>query len=96
MNYKVNQVSSIKCALGEGLIWDDRSSRLLMTDISNGKLIELDVISWITNVFVIESGNLSEYTLEYGLAFLMNLSLRCTGRDKCEKVSVKIILIFIE
>jgi sugar lactone lactonase YvrE len=45
MNYKVNQVSSIKCALGEGLIWDDRSSRLLMTDISNGKLIELDVQS---------------------------------------------------
>jgi hypothetical protein len=52
------------------------------------KLIELDVIAWITNVFITELDNLSEYTLEYGLALLMNLSLRVTGRDKCEKVSV--------
>ncbi len=31
---------------------------------------------------------LTEYSLEYGLALLMNLSLRSSGRDKCEEVSV--------
>lgn len=38
-------LSSIKCDLGEGLIWDSNSSRLLMTDIMNCKLIELDINS---------------------------------------------------
>jgi D-xylonolactonase len=45
MTCKVNQVFSIKCDLGEGLIWDDRSNRLLMTDITQGKLIEIDIQS---------------------------------------------------
>lgn len=59
------------------------------------KLIELDVINWITNVFIVESGDLSDYTLEYGLALLMNLSLRSCGRDKCEKVSEKLLKVMI-
>jgi hypothetical protein len=59
------------------------------------KLIELDVIAWITNVFIKECENISEYTLEYGLALLMNLSLRVTGRDRCEKVSNKLLKILI-
>lgn len=37
--------------------------------------------------------SISEYTLEYGLALLMNLSLRSSGRNKCEEVSVRVYLI---
>ena len=59
------------------------------------RLIELDVIMWITNVFIFEGSNISDYTLEYGLALLMNVSLRTTGRDKCELVSEKLLKIMI-
>ena len=54
------------------------------------RLIDLDVIMWISNLLMIESSTMSEYTLEYGLALIMNLSLKSYGRDKCEKVSVSI------
>lgn len=43
MKYQCEQLCCVKCDLGEGLIWDSRSSRLLMTDIMNGKLIEVDI-----------------------------------------------------
>ncbi len=45
MNSKINPITSFKCELGEGLIWDDNTERLLMTDILSGKLIELDILS---------------------------------------------------
>lgn len=45
MEYQCKQLSSVKCDIGEGLIWDSHSARLLMTDIMNGKLIELDIDS---------------------------------------------------
>jgi len=54
------------------------------------RLIDLDVIMWITNLILTESNSLSEYTLEYGLALIMNLSLKSNGREKCEKISVSI------
>lgn len=59
------------------------------------KLIELDVIMWIVSVFISDTGNLSDYTLEYGLALVMNLSLRSAGRDKCELVHDKLLKILI-
>ena len=38
-----------------------------------------------------ESEKLSEYSTEYATALLMNLSLRSTGKDKCEDPSLTII-----
>lgn len=35
----------VRCDLGEGLVWNDRTHRLMMTDIVNGKLLELDIDS---------------------------------------------------
>ena len=43
------------------------------------KLIELNVIHYIVNLFACESDTLSDYTIEYGLALIMNLSLRKAG-----------------
>lgn len=45
MNYQVDQVFGFKCELGEGLVWDGNSERILMTDIMKGKLIEIDIES---------------------------------------------------
>lgn len=59
------------------------------------RLIDLDVILWVTNTFIASSNSISDYTLEYGLALLMNLSLRSSGRDKCELVSEKLLRILI-
>ena len=47
-------------------------------------MIDLDVISWILNTLKNEGDNLSEYSLEYTTALLMNLSLRIAGKNKCE------------
>ena len=54
MEYFCKKVSSEKCDLGEGLLWDSNRNLLLMTDIINGKLIELDIDleaqrSWLFN-----------------------------------------------
>jgi hypothetical protein len=57
------------------------------------KLIELNVIHYIVNLFVYESDTLSDYTIEYGLALIMNLSLRKAGREKFEAIADKTILI---
>ena len=46
------------------------------------KLIELNVIHYIVNLFACESDTLSDYTIEYGLALIMNLSLRKAGRKR--------------
>ena len=45
MTYQVRKVFGFKCDLGEGLVWDGNSKRMLMTDIMKGKLIEIDVES---------------------------------------------------
>lgn len=45
MSYQVRQVFSFKCDLGEGLVWDGNTERMLMTDIMKGKLIEIDIES---------------------------------------------------
>jgi len=34
---------------------------------------------------------MSDYSLEYSTALLMNLSLRTKGKDKCEKENPKIL-----
>lgn len=59
------------------------------------RLIELNVIHYIVDVFTYESNSLSEYSMEYGLALIMNLSLRKEGREKFEDVSDRIMQILL-
>lgn len=45
------------------------------------------MIKWIAFVIRNEGGGeggLSDYSIEYATALLMNLSLRAAGKDKCE------------
>ena len=57
------------------------------------KLIELNVIHYIVSLFANEADTLSDYTIEYGLALIMNLSLRKAGREKFEAIADKTIQI---
>jgi len=38
-------ITQLRCELGEGLLWDDRTGHLLMTDITRGRLIQVDLAS---------------------------------------------------
>ncbi len=63
------------------------------------RLIELNVIHYIVDVFSTQGDSLSDYTTEYGLALIMNLSLRKAGREKFESVAeqtLKILLKFMD
>ena len=42
------------------------------------------MINWILQALKNEGQSLSEYSLEYTTALLMNLSLRVAGKNKCE------------
>ena len=57
------------------------------------KLIALNVIHYIVSLFANEADTLSDYTIEYGLALIMNLSLRKAGREKFEAIADKTIQI---
>ena len=59
------------------------------------KLISMNIIKWIIDVFVYEFKTLSDYTVEYGLALIMNLSLRKNGRDKFEEESERVMQVLI-
>jgi hypothetical protein len=43
------------------------------------------MIKWIATVLKNEGDSLSDYSIEYATALLMNLSLRPAGKDKCEE-----------
>ena len=60
------------------------------------KLIELNVIHYLIDIFMFQGDILSDYSIEYGLALLMNLSLRKDGKEKFEAVGEKIINILIK
>lgn len=47
-------------------------------------MISYDVINWILTTLKNEGDSLSDYSLEYTTALLMNLSLRVAGKNKCE------------
>ena len=42
---QVKRLFNLKSELGEGLVWDSNSKRMLMTDIMKGRLIEIDIES---------------------------------------------------
>lgn len=44
------------------------------------------MIRWIVETIREELDSLSDYTLEYATALLMNLSLRVQGKNKCEEI----------
>ena len=50
-------------------------------------MIQLDMIAWISNTLQSEQ-SLSDYSIEYATALLMNLSLRSSGKDKCESTDI--------
>lgn len=55
-------------------------------------MIECNVIEWIVNLLSQEAQKvqpLSDYSLEYASALLMNLSLRSKGKTICENLNLK-------
>ena len=59
-------------------------------------MIDEDLIAWIAGVLehtdpAQPEKELSEYTVEYATALLMNLSVRTLGKIKCEDPEVKIL-----
>jgi len=59
-------------------------------------MLDLDVIRWLINSISKESQHLSDYSLEYSTALLMNLSLRTKGKDLCEQMGQQIINLLIK
>lgn len=59
-------------------------------------MLELDVINWLITSISFESTHLSDYSLEYSTALLMNLSLRTKGKDLCEQRGPQIINLLIK
>ena len=49
-------------------------------------MIQFGVINWIVDTIKDEIDLLSDYTLEYATALLMNLSLRAEGKNRCEAI----------
>ena len=49
------------------------------------------MIKWIARVLRNEGDSLSDYSIEYATALLMNLSLRAAGKDKCEDPSIELL-----
>lgn len=48
------------------------------------------MIEWIVKVIWTELKTLSEYSLEYASALLMNLTLRTIGKNACENPELKV------
>jgi hypothetical protein len=59
-------------------------------------MIQLDMIKWIANVLQNEGQSLSDYSIEYATALLMNLSLRAAGKDKCEDPEIDLLTVLNE
>ena len=54
------------------------------------------MIKWISNVLQNETDQLSDYSIEYATALLMNLSLRSSGKDKCEDPGINLLQVLNE
>ncbi|XP_074654207.1 lisH domain-containing protein ARMC9-like isoform X2 [Tubulanus polymorphus] len=53
-------------------------------------MIEEGIIRWLVDVLE-DNDSLSDYTLEYSVALLMNLCLRSSGKKSCVEISQKIL-----
>ena len=56
-------------------------------------MIDCNVIRWIMQILGGNQEILSDYTLEYSTALLMNLSLRNKGKDACQNLAPEINII---
>ena len=59
-------------------------------------MIQLDMIKWISQILKKETEQLSDYSIEYATALLMNLSLRSSGKDKCEEPAIELLQVLNE
>jgi len=59
-------------------------------------MIQLDMIKWVAQVLKSEMESLSDYSIEYATALLMNLSLRGGGKDRCEDPQIELLKILNE
>lgn len=59
-------------------------------------MIQLDMIKWISHVLQNETEQLIDYSIEYATALLMNLSLRSSGKDKCEDPGIELLKVLNE
>lgn len=60
-------------------------------------MIQLDMIKWVTNVLKnATQSDISDYSIEYASALLMNLSLRSAGKDKIEDPNLQILSVLSE
>merc|ERR1719291_234678 len=53
-------------------------------------MIAADVISWLVSALA-DVDTLSQYSVEYGTALLMNLSLRSAGKAKCASPELDVL-----
>lgn len=53
-------------------------------------MVEGGIIQWLVTVLE-DSDSLSDYTLEYSIALLMNLCLRTSGKRKCIEDKTQIL-----
>ena len=105
-NYLLSKISIIddifKCMISENTDTPLRQNclgalqKFTLRNEPQNKLIELNVIHYLIDIFSFQSEILSDYSIEYGLALLMNLSLRKEGKGKFEAVGEKIINILIK
>ena len=65
--------------------------KLSLRVVVQTRMIELGMIKWIVNVVRNEVGTLSEYSLEYATALLMNLTLRTVGKNACEEPGLGVL-----
>ncbi|CAF0774210.1 unnamed protein product [Adineta ricciae] len=55
-------------------------------------MINQNMIKWLVPLLS-KTDDLSDYTLEYGVALLMNLCLRTNGRKKCAEIAEQVITV---
>ena len=105
-NYLLSKITIIddifKCMISENFDTPLRQNcigalqKFSLRKEAQNKLIELNIIHYLIDIFIFQGDILSDYSIEYGLALLMNLSLRKEGKEKFEAVSEKILNIFIK
>ena len=73
--------------------------KLTLRSSVHNKLFKNNLIEWCLNILYNEQATLSEYTVEYCLALLMNLSLTDKGRDQCINslnLFIKVVLNYLQ
>ena len=72
--------------------------KFTLRPIPQKKMIELDVLNWCISILSNEQISITDYSLEYCLALIMNLSLSKQGRERCARnfsSLLKVILYYL-